>query len=283
MSFIKIMDRRISVRSFSTEIPGEEQLAQIKRIVERKRKGPFGNNVSLRLMDAKDKNIEDMGKMTSYGVLKDARFFFGGYSTGDDRSIIDFGYCFENVLLDLTALDLGTCWMGGTFGRSFFANILSLPEGQVIPAISPVGISLDKRAVADKLTRFFAGSNSRKSFHKLFFYYSGESELLPALVEEIKSPLKEVLESVRLAPSASNKQPWRIIIQDNLYHLFWNYDKRYNSMIRGFDIQALDMGIALCHFTRAAEELRLDGKFSYSDPHFENVDWKYVLSWKVKA
>ena len=170
MSFIKIMDRRISVRSFSTEIPGEEQLAQIKRIVERKRKGPFGNNVSLRLMDAKDKNIEDMGKMTSYGVLKDARFFFGGYSTGDDRSIIDFGYCFENVLLDLTALDLGTCWMGGTFGRSFFANILSLPEGQVIPAISPVGISLDKRAVADKLTRFFAGSNSRTCYRNGIYY-----------------------------------------------------------------------------------------------------------------
>ena len=281
MSYIERMDRRISVRTYSLDAPDGDLLSQIKRIVEKKRKGPFGKTYSLVLMDTKGESLSDIGKMTSYGVIKDARYYFGGYSDGDDRSIIDFGYCFEEILLELTALDLGTCWMGGTFGRGFISRMLSLPENKVIPAISPVGYSLEKRAFADKLTRFIAGSKNRKPHQKLFYNYAGEDSLQPVLLEEMRPPLGEILESVRSAPSASNKQPWRLIIQNNHYHFYWDFDSKYNSMIRGFNIQALDMGIALCHFTKAAEELRLGGKLSYSDPHFENVKWKYVLSWKV--
>ena len=281
MSLIDIMDRRISVRTFSKELPEGELFDYMKRIIAKERKGPFGNRYSFTLIDIEDDKLTEMGKMTSYGVIKDARLYIGGYADPDDRSIIDYGYCFQDMLLELTVIDLGTCWMGGTFGRSFIAKSLSLPEGKVIPAISPVGFSMEKRAFADKVTRFLAGSKNRKAHNKLFFNYNGERELQPVITEDLRSPLDEVFESVRFAPSASNKQPWRILIQDNMYHFYCDFDKKYNSMIKGFNIQSLDMGIALCHFTKAAEELRLGGNLSYSDPKFDNVDWNYILSWKV--
>ncbi|MDA3809523.1 MAG: hypothetical protein PF518_04240 [Spirochaetaceae bacterium] len=282
VKFIEIINKRISVRTFSTESLDEEILEKIKKIVTKKRKGPFGKTFSFTLIDTQGELSEDVGKMTSYGVIKDARYYFSAYCDGDDRSVYDFGYCFEEAILELTFQELGTCWMGGTFGRGFFSRIMELPEDKIIPAISPVGISLEKRAFADKITRFIAGSKNRKSFQKLFFNYSGDVHLLPVSTEELRAPLNEVLEAVRSAPSASNKQPWRIVIQDNNIHFYWEFDSRYNSMIKGFNIQALDMGIALCHFKKAAEELRLGGNLSYADPHFENVNWKYILSWKVR-
>ena len=281
MSLLETMNRRTSVRTFSEEIPEEELHHKIKRIVQRERKGPFGNRYSMTLMDVdSEKNLE-LGKMTSYGILKNARFFFGGIASGDDRAIIDYAYCFEEVVLELTASGLGTCWMGGTFGRGFIAKMLSLPEGKVIPAISPIGFIHEKRTAAERLTRFIAGSHNRKSHNKLFFNHVGTEVFEPVITEDLRSPLNEVFESVRFAPSASNKQPWRIVIHDDLYHFYCDYDKTYNSLIKGFKIQSLDMGIALCHFTKAAEELRFKGTLSYSDPKFENIKWDYVLSWKV--
>ena len=232
----------------------------------------------LSLIDTKGKDSEELGRMTSYGVIKGAGLYFGGYCEPDDRSVIDYGYCFHEALLELTALGLGTCWLGGTFGRGFIAGALSMPEGMVIPAISPVGISLEKRVITDRLLRFIAKSAKRKPHEELFFGYSetdGTSKL--DLNDELPA-LGTVLEAVRSAPSASNKQPWRIIYYNDMIHLYWDFDKRYNGSFKSFNIQALDMGIALCHIQKAAEELNIVGEFSFTDPLLNAVPWKYVAS-----
>ena len=275
------MENRTSVRTYSEELPEGELLGRIQRILSKDRKGPFGNRYSMTLMDMDDEKNLELGKMTSYGMIKGARFYFGGFADGDDRAIIDYGYCFEEVVLELTAEGLGTCWMGGTFSRGFMAKMLSLPEGKVIPGISPFGFPVDKRRPTEKLTRFLAGSKKRKAHNKLFFNQGGGDQLEPVITDELRSPVDEIFEAVRFAPSASNKQPWRIIIQDEYYHFYIDYNKTYNGMMKGFNIQALDGGIALCHFTKAAEELRFKGKLSYADPKFENIKWSYLLSWKV--
>ncbi len=281
MSYIDMINKRTSIRSFLSDIPDEKILGMIKKIVSRQRKGPFGKSFSFSLIDSNDEKFKEIGKLTSYGIIKGARFYFGGYSEPDNRAIIDFGYCFQEVLLDLTKLNLGTCWLGGTFGRGYIAKILSLPEGKVIPAISPVAYCLEKRGVLDKLVRFSARSSSRKGYKKLFFNYDEKDKLQPLIYENIGYPVDTILESVRVGPSASNKQPWRLVFQDSIIHFYWDFDRKYNALIRGFNIQALDMGIALCHFKKASEELGFCGRFSYSDPHFEKIPWKYVLSWKV--
>lgn len=279
---INAMDRRISVRTYDTELPTGSHREQMERIIARERKGPFGNRFTFQLFNTEEEGAsEEIGKMSSYGVIKNASLYFGGHSGSDEHSIVDYGFCFQEVVLELTAMELGTCWLGGTFSRGYVASRMSLPEGRIIPAISPVGYSNEKRSFADKISRFVARSKNRKPLNKILFSYSGKGELHPLEMVDLPTPVNEILESVRFAPSASNKQPWRIVRQDDHYHFYCDYDKTYNRLFRQFKIQLLDMGIALCHFTKGAEELRLGGCFSYADPHLENVHWSYILSWKT--
>ena len=64
------------------------------------------------------------------------------------------------------------------------------------------------------------------------------------------------LEMVRLGPSASNKQPWRIVRKDGFYHFFIQRTKGYRNVMTRLvqieDMQRLDMKSAL----RAYEQLR---------------------------
>ncbi len=54
---------------------------------------------------------------------------------------------------------------------------------------------------------------------------------------------------VRLAPSASNKQPWRIVIGANGdAHFFIRRTPNYSEGKLGYDIQRLDIGISIAHY-----------------------------------
>ena len=79
-------------------------------------------------------------------------------------------------------------------------------------------------------------------------------------------PFAAVLEGVRMAPSASNKQPWRIVRRGGDWHFYLQRTKGYGkgsalfAVLRLADLQRVDLGIALCHFELAARELGLDGR-----------------------
>ncbi|MBI9101306.1 MAG: nitroreductase family protein [Spirochaetales bacterium] len=277
------MNKRTSIRSFNTEDLSSDLLDKMKVIIIKKRSGPFGSRHNFSLIDINEKKLNELGKMTSYGVVKGARYYFAGYCDPDDRSLIDFGYCFQEVVLELTELGLGTCWLGGTFGRSFIAKALSLPDGKVIPAISPVGLPLGKRTTTDKLVRYIAKSSNRKSHDQLFFNHYGSEGVKPIGAEVENGPLSKILEGVRFAPSASNKQPWRFIFKEDHIHLYWDFNEKYNAAFKSFNIQALDMGIALCHLIKSTDELELMAGFIDEDPQFESIPWKYVASLKNKV
>lgn len=90
-----------------------------------------------------------------------------------------------------------------------------------------------------------------------------------------------VLECVRIAPSAGNFQPWRIIMENDCFHFFlyekvwYNNHKRYE----GARLQNIDIGIAMAHFDLAASELGLSGKWQISAPNLEKGILKYIVSW----
>jgi hypothetical protein len=48
-----------------------------------------------------------------------------------------------------------------------------------------------------------------------------------------------------------------------------------------YDLQRVDMGIAMCHFELTAKELGIVGKWKISDPGSISVpqDTEYVVSW----
>ncbi|MPM97692.1 hypothetical protein SDC9_144869 [bioreactor metagenome] len=91
----------------------------------------------------------------------------------------------------------------------------------------------------------------------------------------------KVLEALRLGPSASNKQPWRIIKDSQgLYHIFLEEDEKYNNTFSGIKIQNIDMGIAMCHFELAEKELGITGQWIKAKPEVQAGKLKYIVTWE---
>jgi nitroreductase len=93
---------------------------------------------------------------------------------------------------------------------------------------------------------------------------------------------------VRLGPSASNKQPWRVMKNGDSWHFFLARTRgygqgRFRRTGRAADMQRLDMGIAMCHFELAARELGLDGRWVTTvpviDPPAIDDLTEYTASW----
>ena len=88
------------------------------------------------------------------------------------------------------------------------------------------------------------------------------------------------LEMVRLAPSAVNKQPWRVVVIDNLVHFYLKRSKGFGKEGK-LDMQEIDLGIALCHFDFAAKECQLNVEFTQEDPCLSLIDMEYIGSYKI--
>ena len=91
---------------------------------------------------------------------------------------------------------------------------------------------------------------------------------------------------VRLAPSASNKQPWRLIKVGAAWHFYLRRTPGYGSgIVARFlaknDLQRVDMGIAMCHWELTAQEAGLKGSWANQNPGLALPDalTEYIVSW----
>ncbi|MDR1337035.1 MAG: hypothetical protein LBK22_09420, partial [Tannerella sp.] len=75
---------------------------------------------------------------------------------------------------------------------------------------------------------------------------------------------------VRLAPSANNKQSWRVTLDGDTLHF-------YRTFSYGFS--AIDLGIALCHFGETCRETGIAGHFEAVADAPREKDAKYTVSW----
>lgn len=201
--------------------------------------GINGNKIKIQLIEIGE-NIS--GRIGTYGVIKNAPAFLVVTCKNNRDIMLDCGYVFERLLLYLEQNGLGTCWLGGTFNRKKLSKNIKLSSGEFIPIISPVGYSNKKPSLIDKMFRTFAKSDLRKNFDELFFNENFN--------HNIKDPdIRDNLEMVRLAPSASNKQPWRVLIEVNGdAHFFIKRAPNYFGEKLGYDIQWLDIGISIVHY-----------------------------------
>lgn len=263
---------RKSVRTYTSEdISPElkEQLAQYLLKLEEEYKGKF----RFPIIDTKGLSNQKIG---TYGVIRGARYFVCGIVKKDTMDLLELGYVFEKIILFASSLGLGTCWLGGTFERSNFAKSVNLKEEERFIVTTPIGYEESKKSLTEKAMRKMAGSDNRKKWEELFFDGSKKS---PLEKKELGA-FKEVLEMVRIGPSASNKQPWRIVKNENRYDFFLERTPDYAKSL-DFDIQMLDMGIAICHFETALKEQKLTGKFK--KVREETPSWpegEYIISWQ---
>ena len=87
---------------------------------------------------------------------------------------------------------------------------------------------------------------------------------------------------VRLGPSASNKQPWRLVLSSDgkVYHFYIEHTPDYSSKL-GYDMQLLDIGIAMCQFELSCHELEIKGQWVRKNPNLNppNENFEYMITW----
>jgi nitroreductase len=214
-----------------------------------------------------------------YGVIRGAPAYLVGAVSSSERAMEDFGYRMEGIILEATGIGLGTCWMGGMFNRSSAARLLPLGPGEIIPAVTPIGHPSEKPSLIDGVFRFVARSSTRLPFEQLFYRESFDKPLAP----EDASEWRDVLECVRRGPSASNRQPWRIVLERRpeaaRLHLFFAEDRMYNSRLEPVRLQNIDLGIAMRHVAEAAAALGIAGAWERLPDAPVASELAYVASW----
>lgn len=270
-SAVELIKKRISVRTYLDTPIEPVKLEEMRKHLAENTENPFGASVRFSLLDS----MNAPRKLGTYGFIKGAKVFFAGCVKKGEMDLEGFGFAFEKAVLFATSQGLGTCWLGGTFRRGAFAKAMK-PENEYLPAASPLGYAKEKRSLIEKTVAKSAGARNRKSFETLFFDNDFDKPL-----EIPESGIKTCLEMVRIAPSASNKQPWRVLKLGGKYHFYLMVDKNYmGNTAFGFCMQRIDMGIAACHFSMAANELKVPGGILFEKPQiFENPNLRDNISY----
>ncbi|RPI54099.1 MAG: hypothetical protein EHM56_06580, partial [Chloroflexi bacterium] len=282
--FLKGAERTADYRPGPDPRPADlRYLAVLTDLVSVCRYEDDGVDVALRfnLIAAAEQDSRELRGLGTYGFIKNARGFLVGTTCPGQKNLEDYGYRLEQAILYATDLNLGTCWLGGSFTKSSFARKISASRDERIPAVVSLGYVPDEDQARQTLVRRQVGADRRLPWEDLFF----DSRFGTALARERARRYATPLEMVRLGPSASNKQPWRVVQAGGAFHFYMQRTKGYRDglaqrLLRVEDMQRVDLGIAMCHFELTARELGLKGHWVVQEPKIEKPDalTEYTIS-----
>ncbi len=244
--------------------------------------GPLGSRARFSLIAATEKDRESLKGLGTYGMIRGATGFIVGAVERGAKDMEDYGYLLEHAVLAATDLGLATCWLGGSFSKSAFARKIAAGRREIVPAVLATGYARVDAKATDRV-RQRAGSDRRLPAAQLFY----DDEFGQPVALSSGSPYAQVLEAVRWAPSASNKQPWRVVRSRGVWHFYLQRTKGYGkgtavfSLLRLADLQRVDMGIAMCHFELVAREQGGTGRWVVEQPATDALaeGAEYTATW----
>jgi hypothetical protein len=244
--------------------------------------GPFGTRPRFCLAAASGAERASLRGLGTYGFIRGATGFIIGAVEAGEKNLEDYGYSMEALILHATRLNLGTCWLGGTFTKSGFAKKIDLGASETIPAVTAIGEFLGPEQIRQGLISSVADASRRLPWESLFFDAQTGAPLERASAGAYSMPLS----MVRIAPSASNKQPWRVVRDGHHWHFYLQRTSGYRRdplkhLLDLCDLQRVDMGIALCHFELTAREMGLGGYWAVKEPReaLPGAHLEYTASW----
>ena len=262
----EIIKGRRSVRTFDGAGVTAQDLQKLRQYAE-SLDNPFGVPVRIVFLDAKEYGL-------SSPVLAGEKLYAAGIVAESAHTDAAFGYSFEKFVLYAWSLGIGTTWIAGTMDRKQFEEAAAPGEGERMPCITPLGYPAEKKSLRESLMRRGVGADKRMPAEKLCF----EDAFGKVLSEETMKAYGGLIEMVRWAPSAVNKQPWRLVFCDGAVHFYEKKDSGFVSEATG-DLQKIDVGIALYHFAAGLAEQGRQSVISVNDPGIACPDnTEYVAS-----
>jgi len=270
----EVIEKRKSVRTFLEKPLSDQDKKELQSYMETL-ENPFGVEVKFSFLETGEKKKA----LGTYGVIKGTVDYIGAAVKKGPFALEALGYEMEKLILYAASKEIGTCWLGGTFKREDFKKAMDIEEGFLFPAITPVGYPKDAKSMTDNLVRFIAKGDLRKPWEELFFM----DDFSQTLSTEEAKEYKDALEMVRIGPSASNKQPWRVLRANGSFHFYEAKSAGYSDAFP-YDIQKIDVGIALCHFHLTAIEKKLNGKITIETaPEIKAPEnHQYCFSWSIQ-
>ena len=231
--------KRVSVRSFEEKALTVEDKNKLMDF-NNGLTNPFDVNVRVQYI-SKNSGADNV-KLGTYGTIKGAKDFLAVTVKDEPFAMEAVGYQFEN--------------------------------DDLFPCICPIGYPSKKRSLLEKVTRVGLGSKKRKAWDQLFYLQDFTKPMTQADAGEYEL----ALEMLRLAPSATNAQPWAVVKEGKYYHFFCHYKSSIGDDMK--KIKHLDLGIALAHFHQTAMSDGLGGEFELKAINFPVPEqMHYVISY----
>ena len=220
------IENRVSRRKFEKEsITGRDKetiISLIKQLNEQ-------SGLTMEFVEDGSSAFQKLRK--SYGLFTNVRSLVLMKGKKEDKNLKEkIGYYGEDLVLSITDLGLGTCWVGGTFDKEEF-TINSNEELACVIVVGKVTVP----SLTEKMVRS-ATHRKIKSMEERII----SNEPLPQWVQN-------GMKSVLLAPSAKNTQKVTFKYEGNILSA---------SIVDDYAMDLIDLGIAKRHF-----ELEAGGKF----------------------
>lgn len=242
IDYLKAIDKRCSRRAYIPE-KLDKDIAKKLHLLAKEYSVLSKLNI---LLIENDHRIFD-GFFASYGMFSGVTNYIALIGSKSDKNSLEkAGYYGEKLILDATLLDLGTCWVAGTFNKEECTKLLGLSAEDELICVILVGSINSQKNFKEKLISGLV-HRSTKSIKQM---YTCDGAVPDWFIRGMRA--------VQKAPSAVNKQPVKFMYQEGMVSATVPKETSY---------QSIDLGIAMLHFEIGA----------YFGKKFELIDGNYKL------
>jgi len=243
----EIFERK-SIRNFKMEKLSKNELDKIMEFLDQAKVIDKDINFEVKIV-----NSDDVKSLISIKGPHYLQFF--SEEKGD--YLLNAGFILQQLDLFLAANNIGACWFG-----------LAKPKKEII-----------SQSDYEYVITLVFGKPSEKNKRNSIEDFDRKK------LSEIKEGDKynDLLEAARLAPSATNGQPWYFKTEEGKIHLYQD-NPSFLKKIFYKKMNGIDMGIALAHIWIAAKHNNYDFNFEkYSDSPAEINGYDYIGTVELKS
>lgn len=281
---LKIIEKRKSIRAYKNKPLSDAHVTVLLDLMNGA-PGNMGEGVSFQLVNA-DENFDFTrieGYVGYHGNVIKAPHYIVVLGENNTDAVKIGGYLGEWLVLQLTKLDIATCWMDIGENSMKVKEAFDIESEKMPLALIACGYSDDDRKLSNIYENPASGSLSaltklgypnidvsfnnepvsgRKSIVDIVFDKKWNNRL--SLEDLQQRAMDEVFFYMRLAPSWGNRQPWQFILDGERILLVLEKSETIADKA-----QLLDAGIAMLYFEVAMHSQGMPGKWSLD---ISNVD-----------
>lgn len=170
---------------------------------------------------------------SSYGMFSGISAYFALVGNKTDKHLFEkAGYYGEILVLEATGMDLGTCWIGGSYDKKSCEKQIKLGADEELVAVIIVGYAKENKTLKEKIISGLAHRRT-KTIQEM---YTAEEKNIP-------DNFINGMHAVQKAPSAMNGQPVQFHYGDGTVTAKVEENPSYRK---------IDLGIAMLHFELGA-------------------------------